>query len=56
MGGDDSTVKIAFIGNDEGTGDVLIKAGQGIVKSNVSIGDVYFDLTAVRIKKPIIIE
>ncbi|MCL7762534.1 T9SS type A sorting domain-containing protein [Polaribacter sp. Z014] len=56
IGGDENTKKISFGGNDEGTGDVLIKAGQNVVQSNVDIKDVYFDLPAVRFKKPIVVE
>ncbi|WP_075590698.1 T9SS type A sorting domain-containing protein [Labilibacter marinus] len=56
IGGDANTIKIHFGGNDEGTGDVLIKAGQNIVATNVEIKDVYFDLPAVRLQKPIVIE
>ncbi|WP_075601844.1 right-handed parallel beta-helix repeat-containing protein [Saccharicrinis aurantiacus] len=55
-GGNANTRKIHLGGNDEGTGNVLIKAGQNILPSNVSVKDVCFDLPAVRIKKPIIVE
>lgn len=54
-GGDENTGKITFGGNDEGTGDVLILAGQGIVPSNVEIKDVSFDLPPCRLAKPIIV-
>ncbi|GAF05528.1 right-handed parallel beta-helix repeat-containing protein [Saccharicrinis fermentans] len=56
MGVSAGVVKIHFGGNDEGTGDVLIKAGQNITVDNVEIKDVNFDLPAIRLKKPIVIE
>ncbi|WP_075601843.1 T9SS type A sorting domain-containing protein [Saccharicrinis aurantiacus] len=56
LGGDENSAKIHLGGNDEGTGDVLIKAGQNVVPSNVEIKDVYFDLPAIRLQKPIVVE
>ncbi|QVY65981.1 T9SS type A sorting domain-containing protein [Polaribacter sp. Q13] len=56
MGGDDNTLKITFTGKDEGCGDVLIRANQGILESNIDIGDVSYDLPAVRLTKPIVVE
>lgn len=55
-GGDAKTNKIILGGNDEGCGNVLIKAGQNVVASNVSISGVSFDLPPIRLKKPIVIE
>ncbi|SIS49043.1 Por secretion system C-terminal sorting domain-containing protein [Zobellia uliginosa] len=56
IGGNANTKKISFGGNDEGTGNVLIKAGQNIVKTNVDILDVNFDKAPIRLQKPIVIE
>ncbi|WP_440876043.1 hypothetical protein [Thalassotalea sp. PLHSN55] len=56
LGGDETTRKINFIGHDEGTCDVFIRAGQHISKGNVFIPDVDFDKPACRLAKPIIIE
>lgn len=55
-GGNSTTQKIEFRGNDEGSCDVLIKAGQNIAASNVKIHSVNFDLPACKIAKPIVIE
>ncbi|WP_440876042.1 glycosyl hydrolase family 28-related protein [Thalassotalea sp. PLHSN55] len=54
-GGNNSTKKISFGGHDEGTCDVKILAGQGIVNNNVSIAGVDFSLPACKIAKPIAI-
>ncbi|WP_343329619.1 T9SS type A sorting domain-containing protein [Polaribacter staleyi] len=56
IGGDVNTKKILFGGNDEGTGDVLIRAGQNIMESNLSIQNVSFDLPPIRLQKPIVVE
>jgi hypothetical protein len=56
IGGTATTKKISFGGNDEGTGNVLIRAGQNITKDNLDIKDVQFDLPAVRLVKPIVVE
>lgn len=56
IGGTATTKKISFGGNDEGTGDVLIRAGQNITEDNLDIKDVSFDLPAVRLVKPIVVE
>lgn len=52
----DKMEKIVFAGNDEGCGTVLIRAGQNIIKSNVGIKKVNFDLVPIYQKKPIVIE
>jgi len=54
--GGDGTKKISFGGNDEGTCDVKILAGQNIDKSNVDLKGVSFDLPECKLSKPIIIE
>ncbi|WP_440875437.1 hypothetical protein [Thalassotalea sp. PLHSN55] len=54
-GNDNSDDKIHFDGKDEGTCDVTILAGQGIVESNVKVSNVTFDLPACSTTKPNVI-
>lgn len=54
-GGNNATKKISFGGHDEGTCNVSIVAGQGIIDTNVSIAKVDFELPACKIAKPIVI-
>lgn len=56
IGGNSTTKKISFGGNDEGTGDVLIRAGQNIAQTNLEILGVNFDLEPIRLQKPIVVE
>lgn len=56
IGGDDNSKKIAFGGNDEGTGNVLIRFGQNVKESNIDVKNVNFDLPPIRLKKPIVVE
>lgn len=51
-GGTNTTSKISLNGHDEGSCNVVIEAGQNIVNSNVSQGNVSFDLSACRNSKP----
>ncbi|WP_159086039.1 hypothetical protein [Flavobacterium faecale] len=56
MGIVENKERFTFSGNDEGCGNVLIRAGQNVSKSNVGIKEVSFDLEPIRKKKPIVIE
>jgi hypothetical protein len=55
-GGTNTTQKIQFGGNDEGTCDVKILAGQNIVAGNVQTLDVNFELDPCALAKPIVIQ